>query len=168
MHPIQSVDSIATTTKRLVSGAQSSVGTTVARRMIRPPIVGVPALALVAGRPLGADDLPHLPRPQPRDDRRAHDEREQQRRHGRARGAKADVVEEIEDDVRLAERREPVIEHRASAGWSGAPGGGSRAGRERRKYTFEGHAAGCLEHHDLVAPEALGQERRRAPPDRPP
>ena len=44
MHPIQRIDSIATTTKRLVSGAQSSVGTTVARMMISPPIVGVPRL----------------------------------------------------------------------------------------------------------------------------
>ena len=44
MHPIQSVDSIATTTKRLVSGAQSSVGTMVASRMMSPPMVGVPRL----------------------------------------------------------------------------------------------------------------------------
>ncbi len=42
MHPIQRIDSIATTTKRLVSGAQSSVGTTVAMMMISPPMVGVP------------------------------------------------------------------------------------------------------------------------------
>ena len=44
MQPIQRIDSIATTTNRLVSGAQSSVGTTVARMMISPPIVGVPRL----------------------------------------------------------------------------------------------------------------------------
>ena len=44
MQPIHKVDSIATTTKRLLSGAQSSVGTTVASRMISPPMVGVPRL----------------------------------------------------------------------------------------------------------------------------
>ena len=44
MHPIHSVDSIATTTYLLVSGAHSNVGTTVAKRMISPPIVGVPRL----------------------------------------------------------------------------------------------------------------------------
>ena len=42
MHPIQRVEIIATSTKRLVSGAQSSVGTIVASRMMSPPIVGVP------------------------------------------------------------------------------------------------------------------------------
>ena len=31
-----------------------------------------------------------------------------------------------------------------------------RADRERRKYTFEGHATGCLEHDHLVALEAAG------------
>jgi hypothetical protein len=36
--------SMATITNRLVSGAQSSVGMTVARRMIIPPMVGVPRL----------------------------------------------------------------------------------------------------------------------------
>jgi hypothetical protein len=40
----------------------------------------------------------------------------EQRRHRRARGSETDVVEEIEDDVRLAERREPMIEHPSSAG----------------------------------------------------
>ena len=44
MQPIQRIDSIATTTNRLVSGAQSSVGTMVASRMMSPPIVGVPRL----------------------------------------------------------------------------------------------------------------------------
>ena len=44
MHPIQRMESIATTTNRLVSGAHSSVGTIVASRMISPPMVGVPRL----------------------------------------------------------------------------------------------------------------------------
>ena len=44
MHPIHRMDSIATITNRLVSGAHSSVGTMVASRMMRPPIVGVPRL----------------------------------------------------------------------------------------------------------------------------
>ena len=44
MQPIQRMESIATTTNRLVSGAQSSVGTTVDRMMMSPPIVGVPRL----------------------------------------------------------------------------------------------------------------------------
>jgi hypothetical protein len=44
MQPIHKVESIATTTNRLVSGAQSSVGTTVANKMMSPPMVGVPRL----------------------------------------------------------------------------------------------------------------------------
>ena len=44
MQPIQRMESRATSTKRLSSRAQSSVGSTVASRMMRPPIVGVPRL----------------------------------------------------------------------------------------------------------------------------
>src|SRR6185312_4246089 len=73
-------------------------------------------LSLMAGGPFRPDDLSYLPLPQTSDDRRSHHKSEQQSRNRRARGAKADVVEEIEDDVRLAERREPVIEHQSSAG----------------------------------------------------
>jgi hypothetical protein len=31
-------------------------------------------------------------------------------------------------------------------------------GRERRKYTFERDAAGCLEDHELIASKSLDQE----------
>ena len=62
---------------------------------------------------------------------RAHDERQEERGHRRARGPEADVVEQIENDVSLAERREPVIEHRSS-GWGGRPGPG------RGNYTWRG------------------------------
>src|SRR4051812_45651849 len=98
----------------------------------------------MAGRALRPDHLTHLPSPQPADDRWSHHEREQQGGHRRARGAKADVVEEIENDVGLAERGEPVIEHRASAGMKRSTGGVDmlRAGLERRKYTLQGHATG--------------------------
>src|SRR6476661_9437766 len=106
----------------------------------------------MARRPLGADDLAHLSRPKARDHRRPHEKREQQRRDRGPGGAKADVVEKVENDVRLAERREPVIEHRASASEG-------RAVRERRKYTFEGYPTGCLEHHHLAALETPRDQR---------
>jgi hypothetical protein len=70
-----------------------------------------PALALVTRGPLGTDDLAHLARPKTRDHGRTDKKRKQERRDRGARGAKADVVEKIEDDVLLAERREPMIEH---------------------------------------------------------
>ncbi len=44
MVPIHRVATTATTTYHVSSRAQSSVGTAVARMMIRPPIVGVPRL----------------------------------------------------------------------------------------------------------------------------
>ncbi len=44
MQPIQRIDNIATTTNRFVSGAQRSVGTTVAKMTMSPPMVGVPRL----------------------------------------------------------------------------------------------------------------------------
>ena len=44
MHPIQRMESMATTMNRLVTGAHSTVGTMVQKRMIRPPMVGVPRL----------------------------------------------------------------------------------------------------------------------------
>ena len=80
-----------------------------------PPIVGRAALDLVCRGAVGADDLSHLARTQARDHRRADQESEQQRRDRGTRRPKADVVEEIEDDVGLAERSEQVIEHRTSA-----------------------------------------------------
>jgi hypothetical protein len=36
-----------------------------------------------------------------------------------------------------------------------------RAGLQRGKYTLKRDATGCLEHHQLVAPEVLGQDRRQ-------
>jgi hypothetical protein len=44
MPPIQSIARVAKSTKRLLSWAHSRVETTVATRMITPPIVGVPRL----------------------------------------------------------------------------------------------------------------------------
>ncbi len=44
MPPIQRIDSSAKSTARFSSRAQSSVGMTVASRMMIPPIVGVPRL----------------------------------------------------------------------------------------------------------------------------
>src|SRR4051794_12366562 len=115
----------------------------------------------MAGRPFCPDHLTHLPRPEPADDGWSHHECQQEGGHRRARGAKADVVEEIENDVGLAERGEPVIEHRTSAGMKRSTGGVDvlRAGLERRKYTLQGHAAGCLQYHDLVSPEMLSESR---------
>src|SRR5690606_128384 len=73
-------------------------------------------LALVAGRPFGTYHLTHLVRPEPPDDRGPHHEREQQRGDRGPRRPKADVVEEIEYDPRLAERGKQVVEHQSSVG----------------------------------------------------
>ena len=115
MQPIQRMESIATTTKRLVSGAHSSVGTMVASRMMRPPIVGVPRLLWWLAGPSARMTCPTFRARSRRITGGPDDEGEQQRRHRRARRSEADVVEEIENDVRLAERREPMIEHPTSA-----------------------------------------------------
>ncbi len=69
MQPIQSVASIATTTNRLVSGAQSSVGTDRGEQDDEPAHRRRAPLALMARQALGADHLPHLERAQPADDR---------------------------------------------------------------------------------------------------
>src|SRR4051794_27415443 len=115
----------------------------------------------MAGRPFRPDYLTYLPGPQAAYDRWSHHKREQEGSDRRTRGAKADVVEEIENDVSLAQRREPVIEHQTSAGMKRSTGGVDvlRAGLERRKYTLQGHATGCLQHHDLVSPEMLSESR---------
>src|SRR5690606_7504287 len=73
-------------------------------------------LALMTGRALGADHLPHLVGLQPPDDGRTHHEREQQRGDRGPRRPKADVVEKIEYDPRLAERGKQVVEHQSSVG----------------------------------------------------
>ena len=125
----------------------------VASRMITPAHRRRAALPLVRGRTFGPDHLADLAGPEPADDRRADDERQQDRRDRGARGAKADVVEEIEKDVMLAQRGEQVIEHGASVGRVVLSG-------EVGKYTFERDAAGCLEHHQLVARQP-GLEQRR-------
>ena len=135
MQPIQRIDSIATTHEPVGERRPEQRRDDGARMMISPPIVGVPRLLWWLAGPSARMTCPTLRARSRAMTGGPDDEREQQRRHGGARGAKADVVEEIEDDVRLAERREPVIEHLASA-WGG------RAARERRKYTFERHARG--------------------------
>src|SRR4029453_1867698 len=120
----------------------------------QPTHRGSSSLALVTRRSLGPHDLPDLAGPQAANDRRSYQEGQQERGDGCSRGAKADVVKKVEDDVGLAERGEPVIEHRSSTEMERSTGRGGvlRAGLERRKYTLQRHPAGCLEHDHFVAP----------------
>ena len=60
MHPIQRMDSIATITNRLVSGAHSSVGTMVREQDDEAAHRRRAPLALVTRGPFRADDLAHL------------------------------------------------------------------------------------------------------------
>src|SRR6476620_5885997 len=115
----------------------------------------------MARRTFSSNDLPDFSRPQAADYSRPHQEGEQQRGDRRSRSAKADVIEEIEDDIRSAEGCEPVIEHRSSVGMERSTGGGGmlRPGFERRNYTLQRHATGCLENHELVAANVLSQQR---------
>ncbi len=102
------------------------------------------------------------------------DERQQERRDDRSRGAEADVVEQIENDVSLAERREPG--DRASAlrlvgsarlgrrevyvadpACYNSSAGSAGPRRQRGKNSLKRHATGCLEYDDLVALEACRQ-----------
>src|SRR5256885_14670638 len=82
-----------------------------------------------------------LPISQPPDDGGTAQEGEHERRHDRARGAKREVVEQVEKDVLLRERREQVIEHVQSS-------------VQVRQHPLERHPAGRLEQYDLVAPES--------------
>jgi hypothetical protein len=79
--------------------------------MMISPHRGRAPLLLVAGRTLCPDHLPDAVQPQPLDDPRAHHEGEDQGGDRRAGGPEGDVIEEIEQDVLLAERRQPMIEH---------------------------------------------------------
>src|SRR3954447_14896082 len=118
----------------------------------------------MARRALGPNDLPDFARPEAPDHRRADQKREEEGGHRGSGGAKADVVEKVEDDVGPAERGEPVIEHRTSTGMERSTGGGSvlRASFERRKYTLQRHSAGCLEYDHFVSPKVLRKQRRQA------
>ena len=68
----------------------------------------------MTGRTLRTDHLPHLPGSESPDDRRTQHKREQQCGDGGTGRAEADIVEEIKNDVLLAERGEPMIEHQSS------------------------------------------------------
>ena len=68
MPPIHRIDSSANEHERFSSRAQSSVGIDGGEQDDDPAHRRRAPLALVAGRPLGADHLAHLARPQPRDD----------------------------------------------------------------------------------------------------
>src|SRR5207244_9786445 len=96
---------------------------------------------MVARRSLGADHLADVALAQPPDDGGTAQEGEHERRHDRARGAKREVVEQVEKDVLLRERREQVIEHVQSS-------------VQVRQHPLERHPAGRLEQYDLVAPES--------------
>src|SRR3989454_9349225 len=99
------------------------------------------ALRVVARRSLGADHLADVALAQPPDDGGTAQEGEHERRHDRARGAKREVVEQVEKDVLLRERREQVIEHVQSS-------------VQVRQHPLERHPAGRLEQYDLVARES--------------
>ena len=106
----------------------------------------------MGGRAVGPDHLSNLAGLQATDDRRAGEKRQHERRHRSSSGTEADVVEEIKDDVRAAERSEPMIEHEASAALVCTI-------EQVRKYTFERHTAGCLEEHELIPSQPLGESR---------
>src|SRR5204863_9459662 len=77
----------------------------------QPTLGGRAAIAMVTRRTFGAVHLPHVALAQPPDDGRAREEREQQGGDHGARRAEREVVEQIEQDVLLRERREQMIEH---------------------------------------------------------
>ena len=84
MAPIQSIASIATTHEAVVEPRPEQRRDDRREEDDEPAHRRRAALALVARRAFGPDHLPDLLRAQPRDDRRPHHEREQQRRDRRA------------------------------------------------------------------------------------
>jgi hypothetical protein len=68
-------------------------------------------LGLVGRRPVRPNDLPYLPRPEPPDDGRAHDERQEDGGGRRAGGPKRDVLKDPEGPEVFSEWKQEVIEH---------------------------------------------------------
>ena len=128
---------------------------TTASRMISPPIVGVPRLPWWLASPSERTTWPIFLAREPRDDRGPDEEREQERGEHRSGGAKADVVEEIEEDVLVGEGSQEMIQHGASGrGWR-------RACHKIREDPFQCNAPAALEHDQLVTLDARGELRRQ-------
>ena len=107
---------------------QSTTEISALLRMIRPPIVGVvPFPAWLSGVPSRTTWWTDC-RFSAREDDRADDERQQQRRHRGADRAERDVVEDVENPELARERKQKVVEHNETR----SRGGSSACARRRR------------------------------------
>ena len=97
MPPNASVVPKVSHTKMLLRSDQSSVGTTMQRMISTPPMVGVPALAWCALRPVFADVLADLKFLELADQPRAQRQGKKQRGHAGVGGSKSNVVKQVED-----------------------------------------------------------------------